>query len=381
MDEKTSNVPRIDAEEILENVKRWVEIETPSYHGEAVNQLVDLVEETMSALDAEIIRLPGRDGFGDILKCRTDWDGLVPGIMVLSHLDTVHPLGTIDDKLTWRRDGDHVQGPGIYDMKAGANLPIYAYQHLRRLGREPKLPITFLFIPEEEIGNPTSRALIEEEAVKHKYVLVTEPAREGGKIVTGRKGVGRYELRTYGRQSHSGSRHEDGRSAILEMARQILDIEAMTDYAREVTTNVGQVKGGTAVNVRPGECYAEVDLRIPSPELAAEFHDKIMNLEPHAPDVTLDVTGEINRPPYEKDEGIAALFEHAKSLAAEIGFELEDLKTGGGSDGNFTAALGVPTLDGLGADGHGGHTLDETIYLSSLEPRAKLWVRLFETLE
>jgi glutamate carboxypeptidase len=160
------------------------------------------------------------------------------------------------------------------------------------------------------------------------------------------------------------------------MARQILDIEAMTDYAREVTTNVGQVKGGTAVNVRPGECYAEVDLRIPSPELAAEFHDKIMNLEPHDPDVTLDVTGEINRPPYEKDEGIAALFEHAKSLAAEIGFELEDLKTGGGSDGNFTAALGVPTLDG-----HGGHTLDETIYLSSLEPRAKLWVRLFETLE
>ena len=383
MDSRSSNEPRIDPEEILTGVKTWVEIETPSYHGEEVNKLVDVVEESMQALGAEIIRIPGRDGFGDILKARTSWGhpGEQPGILVLSHLDTVHPMGTRDTTLQWTREGDKVQGPGIYDMKAGAYIAYYAYQHLVRLGRSTKLPITFLYVPEEEIGSPTSRKMIEDEAKKHKYVLVTEPAREGGKCVTARKGVGRYEIRITGRQAHSGSRPQDGRSAILEMAKQIVDIHAMTDFERGVTTNVGLLEGGTAVNVVAGQCHAEVDLRIPNPALAEEYHAKIMALKPYDPDVTMEVTGEINRPPYEKDDGIEALYQHARSLAAEIGFDLQDMKTGGGSDGNFTAALGVPTLDGLGADGHGAHTLDETIYFSSLEPMAKLWVRLFETLE
>jgi len=290
-------------------------------------------------------------------------------------------MGTMADKLQWTREGDKVQGPGIYDMKAGAYLAYYAYQHLVRQGRGTKLPITFLYVPEEEIGSPTSRKMIEDEARKHKYVLVTEPARDGNKCVTERKGVGRFEIRATGRQAHSGVRHQDGRSAIREMARQILDIEAMTDYDREVTTNVGLISGGTGVNVVPGECSVEVDLRIPTPELAEEYLDRILSLKPYDRDVTLEISGEINRPPYKKDAGIAALFEHARGLAAEIGFDLQDTKTGGGSDGNFTAALGIPTLDGLGADGHGAHTLDETIYFSSLEPMAKLWVRLFETLE
>jgi len=155
----------------------------------------------------------------------------------------------------------------------------------------------------------------------------------------------------------------------------------MTDYELEVTTNVGLIEGGTGVNVVPGECTIEVDLRIPSPELADEYCARILDLKPYDPDVTLEIGGGLNRPPYEKDEGTEALFQQAKALAAEIGFELEDMKTGGGSDANFTAALGIPTLDGLGADGHGAHTLDETIYFSSLEPRTRLWVRLFETLE
>ena len=383
MEERTSNEPVIDPEEILEGIKTWVDIETPSHLGEEVNKLVDVVEESMQALGAEIVRVPGRDGFGDILKARTSWGhpGEQPGILVLSHLDTVHPMGIIDDPLPWKREGDHVQGPGIYDMKAGAHMAYYAYQHLIRQGRASKLPITFLYIPEEEVGRPTSQAMIEDEAKKHKYVLVTEPARDGNKCVTERKGSGRFEVRTVGRQAHSGLRHQDGRSAILEMARQIVDIEAMTDYEKGVTLNVGEIQGGTGINVVPGECIIGVDLRMPTPELAEEYVDKILNLKAYNPDVELEVTGGLNRPPYKKDEGIAALYEHARGLAAEIGFDLQDTATGGGSDGNFTAALGVPTLDGLGADGHGAHTLDETIYFSSIEPMTKLWVRLFETLE
>ena len=376
-----TNVPKIDAEEILEGILEWVEIETPTYDADAVNKLVDVVEKNISALGAEIVRVPGRLGFGDILRARTPWGGEGPGILVLSHLDTVHPIGTKDDKRTILRDGDKVYGPGIYDMKAGAHLAYYAYRHLVRQGKETKLPITFLYVPEEEIGSPTSRGMIEEEARKNKYVLVTEPAREGGKCVTGRKGVGRFEMRITGRPSHSGAKHEEGRSAILEMARQIEYIEGMTDYARGVTTNVGIVRGGTGVNVRPAECYAEIDLRVPDMAAADEYLEKILAIEPFTEDVEVEVTGEINRPPYEKDAGIAALYEHARELAAEIGFELEDLKTGGGSDGNFTAVLGIPTLDGLGADGLGAHSYDEQIYFSSLEPQAKLWVRLFETLE
>ena len=383
MDERSSNEPVIDPEEILEGIKEWVEIETPSHLGEEVNKLVDVVEKSVQALGAEVIRVPGRDGYGDILKARTSWGhpGEEKGILVLSHLDTVHPMGIIDDPLPWKREGDHVQGPGIYDMKAGAHIAYYAFQHLVRQGKSSKLPITFLYIPEEEVGSPTSQAMIEDEAKKHKYVLVTEPARDGNKCVTERRGSGRFEIRTIGQQAHSGMRHQDGRSAILEMARQIVDIEAMTDYEKGVTLNVGEIQGGTGINVVPGECIIGVDLRMPTAELAEEYVEKVLNLKAYNEDVELIVSGGLNRPPYQKDQGIAALYEHARGLAAEIGFDLQDTATGGGSDGNFTAALGIPTLDGLGADGHGAHTLDETIYFPSIEPMTKLWVRLFETLE
>ena len=383
MDERTSNEPVIDPEEILEGIKSWVDIETPSHLGEEVNKLVDLVEKSMQALGTEIIRVPGRDGYGDILKAKTSWGrpGEEKGILVLSHLDTVHPMDTINDPLPWKREGNHVQGPGIYDMKAGAHMAYYALQHLVRQGKSSKLPITFLYVPEEEVGSPTSQAMIEDEAKKHKYVLVTEPARDGNKCVTERKGSGRFQVCTFGRQAHSGLRHEDGRSAILEMARQVVDIETMTDYGKGVTLNVGEIQGGTGINVVPGECVIGVDLRMPTPELAEEYVNKILNLKPYDPDVELEIIGGLNRPPYKKDEGISTLYEHARGLAAEIGFDLQDTATGGGSDGNFTAALGIPTLDGLGADGHGAHTLDETIYFSSIEPMTKLWVRLFETLE
>jgi len=380
MNEIATNEPVVSAEEIFQGIVEWISIESPSHDAAAVNRMVGHVETSMRRLGARIERIPGRDGFGDILTARTPW-GEGPGILVLSHLDTVHPIGMIEKALKVVRKGDQVFGPGIYDMKGGAYLAFYAYQHLVRAGRQTPLPVTFLFVPEEEVGSPTSREVIERAALANKYVLVTEPARDGGKIVTSRKGVGRFVVSIEGRPAHAGARHEDGRSAVRAMAKAILAVEAMTDYARGITTNVGLVSGGTGVNVVPQFCTAEVDLRVPDATTGEEMTARILALTVDEPDVTVAVTGGMNRPPYTKDAKIAQLFDHARALAAEIGFELEDCPiTGGGSDGNFTAALGVPTLDGLGVDGKGAHTDYEQAYYSSFEPRARLMIRLFETL-
>jgi glutamate carboxypeptidase len=382
-DTTLSNAPEINGEEILTGLLDWVEEETPSDDGAAVNRLADQVQKLYQALGTDIERTPGRDGFGDHLRVRTPGhDGSVPGLLVLSHMDTVHPHDTKQEDLTIRREGDVMYGPGIYDMKSGAYLPYYAYRHMLRSGTKPKLPVTFMLVSEEEVGSPTSRALIEEEARKAKYVLVTEPARDGGKIVTARKGVARFELKITGRPSHAGLNHEAGRSAIRELARQILDIEAMTDYDRGVTTNVGLIRGGTGVNVVPREASAEIDMRVSTAEDGEDCCQKMLAITPHDPDVTLEITGGMNRPPMEASEGTMALFEIARECAGDVGIDLQTVPmTGGGSDANFTATLGLPTLDGLGADGKGAHTLEEQIYVSSLEPRARMWVRLFEVLE
>lgn len=390
MAESRKNEPKIDADEVLAGIVEWVSIESPSHDAAAVNKVVDHVEGQFRDLGLRLERIPGRDGFGDILECRTtpemshaaDGQDGGKGILVLAHLDTVHPIGMIEKDLRIRREGDSVFGPGIYDMKAGGYIAYYGLRHLIRQGKKTKLPVTFLFIPEEEVGSPTSRARIEAAARGHKYALVMEPGRDGDRVVTSRKGVGRFTLTVRGRASHSGVRHEDGRSAIHEMARQIVRIEAKTDYARGITCNVGLVQGGTGVNVVPAECTAEVDLRVPSQQLAEEMTHWFLNLEPIGKDVTLTVEGEMNRPPYQKDAGISALFEKAQAIYREIGKELQDVPlTGGGSDGNFTAALGIPTLDGLGADGKGAHAANEQIYYSSLVPRTYLCARLLETLD
>ncbi len=379
------NEPRIDADEVLGGIVEWVSIESPSHDAGAVNKVVDHVEGQFRDLGLKLERIPGRDGFGDILECRTPTEMSQTegkGILVLAHLDTVHPIGMIEKDLRVRREGDSIFGPGIYDMKAGGYIAYYALRHLIRQGKKPKLPVTFLFIPEEEVGSPTSRARIEAAASGHKYALVMEPGRDGDKVVTSRKGVGRFVMTVRGRASHSGVRHEDGRSAILEMARQILRIEGKTDYARGITCNVGLVSGGTGVNVVPAECKAEIDLRVPSQQLAEEMTHWFLGLEAIGPDVEVTVEGGMNRPPYQKDAGIADLFGKAQAIYREIGKELQDVPlTGGGSDGNFTAALGIPTLDGLGADGKGAHAANEQIYYSSLVPRTYLCTRLLETLE
>jgi len=367
-----------DSKTILDGIRQWVEIETPTDVPEQVNELTTLVANGYRDLPVTVERVTGHGGCGDHLVARSSWGQDAPGILVLSHLDTVHPLGFIG-RLPFRIEGDSAFGPGIYDMKGGAYLAYHAFRQLCASRDRPPLGVTQLYVSDEEIGSPTSRALIKSEGQRAKYVLVTEPARDGGKIVTGRKGVGRFEIFIKGIPAHAGSRPEDGRSAIRELANVIAALEALNDPRRGVTVNVGVVRGGTRPNVIAEEAYAEVDLRVPTIADADDLVAKILGLRSRSEGVSIIVTGELNRPPYEKGNSGAALFEHAKTLAAEIGFDLVDTSTGGGSDGNFTASH-TATLDGLGVDGKGAHTHYEQMYISSIEPRARLLHRLFQTL-
>ena len=373
---KTSNP--FDAKTILDGIRRWVEIETPTEAPGQVNKLATMVAEGYRDLPAAIERVAGHSGCGDHILARSSWGQDAPGILVLSHLDTVHPLGFIQ-RLPFRIEGDSAFGPGIYDMKGGAYLAYHAFAQLCATPERSPLGVTQLYVSDEEIGSPTSRALIEEEGRKAKYVLVTEPARDGGKIVTGRKGVGRFEIFVKGLPAHAGTRPEDGRSAIRELANIIQSLEAMNDLKRGVTVNVGVVRGGTRPNVIAEEAYAEVDLRVPSIADGDDLVAKILSLKSRTEGVSVKVVGGLNRPPYQKGNAGAALYEHARTLAAEIGFDLVDTSTGGGSDGNFTAPH-TATLDGLGVDGQGAHTHYEQLYISSIEPRARLLHRLYQTL-
>lgn len=367
-----------DTDAILDGIRRWVEVETPTDAPEQVNRLAGMVADGYRGLPATVERIAGHSGCGDHLLVRSNWGQEQPGILLLSHLDTVHPIGFIE-RLPFHVKGDSAFGPGIYDMKGGAYLAFHAFRELCARGDRSPLGITHLYVSDEEIGSPTSRARIEAEGQKAKYVLVTEPARDGGKIVTSRKGVARFEVFIKGVPSHAGTRPQDGRSAIRELGNVIQSLEAMNDPARGVTVNVGVVRGGTKPNVIPEEAYAEVDMRVATIADADELVPKILGLTSKTVGVSVRVTGELNRPPFEKSNAGAALFEHARTLAAGIGFELHDSYSGGGSDGNFTAPF-TATLDGLGVDGEGAHTHYEQMYISSIAPRTRLLYRLYQTL-
>jgi glutamate carboxypeptidase len=363
--------------DILGGIRQWVEVESYTEDVEGVNQLMTLVAEGYTQAGAKIERIAGREGRADHLVISSRWGGEGPGVLLLAHLDTVHPRGTLNT-LPFRVEGDRAFGPGIYDMKGGAYLAFEAFRSIAGAGRTTSLPLRFIYSSDEEVGSQTSRELIERAAESAKYVLVVEPARDG-KLVTARKGSADYLLEAEGRAAHAGSRHEEGRSAILEVAKQVVDIEALTNYERGITLNVGKIQGGTTPNTVPQFCRAEIDLRINSLADGIEMESRLFALRPYNPDVAFRVTGQLNRPPFEKNASIAVLFNRAKVLAQEIGFEISDCSTGSVSDGNFTAHK-VPTLDGLGVDGSGGHTLHEHLLVSSLLPRMKLLQRLFETL-
>ncbi len=367
-----------DTEELLDGINRWAAIESKTDDRDGIARMMAVAEADFRAAGLVTETIPGRAGFGDLLAARAPWGGDGQGILVLCHLDTVHPAGTLAAN-PLRTEGDRAYGPGIYDMKGGVWIALSAIRSLAEAGEKTPLPVRFLVVSEEEVGSPTSQPHIVAAAERAKYVLVTEPARDGGCCVTGRKGAARMKIAARGKPAHSGVSHRDGESAVLEIARQIVDLEAMTDYETGVTVNVGLLSGGTGVNVVPEYCTAELDIRMTRPEDGAAAVARVQGIKPYNPVVELTVSGGMNRPPYRKSNAIASLYEHARELASEIGFELGETFTGGGSDGNFTAPV-APTLDGLGVDGAGAHTLEEHLYVSSLVPRTMLLRRLFQTL-
>ena len=373
---------RVDSDAILGNIRKIVEIESPSRNAAGVNRVLETIARSFEGTGAASERELTTDSLGDILLVRCDPTRNEPGILVLSHMDTVHPVGTLASKLTYRREGDRVYGPGIYDMKGGLMLAVEAFRRIAQARRRTKLPITFLFTPDEELSSPVSRRVIEREARGQRYVLVTEPARDGGKVVTERKGIGVFVIRTRGRPAHAGGDPDKGRNAIVAMAEIVLAINGLNDPRRGITTNVGLIAGGTARNTVAEECMIEVDLRFCDPANASEMEAKLKALKSSRPDIKTTVTGKITRPPFVRGRGVDLAFDKAATVAKEIGFNLKRApRVGGGSDGNFTVAMGIPTLDGLGVDGDGAHTNHEYMLFSSIEPRTRLLQGLMEQLE
>lgn len=364
----------------VEVLSAWLRRESPTGDAQAVNAMMDLVVADVRQEPIAVERLSGRDGLGDVLVLRAGPAIDAPSVLIISHLDTVHPLGTAERDLPVRIEGDRLYGPGAYDMKGGVYLALQAFKELARR-KSASRPLVFFISPDEEIGSPTTRGVIADLARSAHCALVVEPARGPGAVVTARKGVGWFEVEVHGRPAHAGTNHRDGRSAIREAARQVLHVEAMTDYDRGVTTSVGVIAGGTAQNVVPERCRFSIDLRVATAADGVTYENAIRELKPQNPEIELSVTGGMNRPPYERTAAVGRLYERASKIARGVGIELNEVPmVGGGSDGNITAALGVPTLDGLGIEGGGAHTLAEYGLISSIEPRRRLMAALLESL-
>jgi glutamate carboxypeptidase len=369
-----------DLEEILAGLERWVGVASPTTDAAGVNRMMDVAQEAMEEIGAATERHPGRGGYGDCVIARMPWGGDDPGILVLCHLDTVHAPGTFDRELEFRRDGDRAYGPGILDMKGGSFLAYYALRQIVASGATPALPISFMFVPDEEVGTPSTRDLIESQARRERVVLVPEPAQEGADVIIGRWAFQRFVVRAHGKPAHAGATLASGRSAIREIAEQIIEIESMSEPDRNLTLSAGIVAGGTFVNVVPASCEAQVLVVTEDPDDFERIGERMRALEPRNEGVELEVETGPFRPLFTPSDGTLALYEQARSLARGIGFDLEPGIVGGGSDGNFTGGLGIPTLDGLGPRGAGFHTEEEHVLLDSLVPRARLLSGLMLTL-
>jgi|TARA_B110000495_G_scaffold62279_1_gene52941 glutamate carboxypeptidase len=359
-----------DTDKMLNGLKRWIECESPTHDAEAVNRMMDLAAYDLAG-HATIERIPGRMGFGGCLRARFPHpDFGKPGILIAGHMDTVHPVGTLD-VLPFKRDGDYCYGPGIQDMKGGNFASVEAIRQLISAGMQTPLPITVLFTPDEEVGTPSTRELIEAEAARNKYVLVPEPCREDGGAVIGRYAIARFNLQTVGKPSHAGAKLKDGRSAIATMARKIGQVEALT--SDDCTFSVGVINGGQWVNCVSSECNAQVlSMAKRQNDLDKGVKD-ILGLISDENGVEFHVNRGVTRPVWEPNQpGTMAMFDLARDIAKNLGFDLTASSAGGGSDGNFTGFLGIPTLDGLGVKGAGLHTLNEHIEIASLVERARL---------
>jgi len=350
------------------HLRELVEQESPSEDRQSVNAAVAFVENLAVGLGFRAKRHPGK-AFGDILELSlTPSPSKQKPVLLLGHLDTVWSLGTLKT-MPWREEKGRYWGPGVLDMKAGVIMALAAVRALQTLKLERN--VTLLLNSEEEVGSPVSRPITERLAKKSSAVFVLEPA-QGLAYKTARKGVGYYEVQVKGVAAHSGVDFERGHSAILELARQIQTISGFTDLKRKLTVNCGVCSGGTRSNVIAESALAEVDVRIAKAADAAHVEKLFRKLKVSDPHCKLTITGGINRPPMERKPGTVALFRQASRLARELGFQLDEAATGGGSDGNFTAALGVPTLDGMGAVGEGAHAAHESVLIEHLVPRTAL---------
>ena len=365
-----------DTDEMLTGLRPWIETESPTFDGAAVNRMMDVVQHELAILGARTERIPSPMGLGDSLRVEMPHPKAGEGgILLLGHMDTVHPIGTLA-KLPYKREGEICYGPGLMDMKGGNYVYLDALRKLLAAGIETPLPVTVLFTPDEEIGTPATRRLIEEEAKRHKYILVPEPARPDGGAVIGRYAIARFNLQTRGRPSHAGWALSEGRSAIAEMAKAVGTIEGMT--TEDCTFSLGVFHAGQWVNCVSSVCDAEVLTMAKTQEQLDAGVEKMMALNSDEGDVIMEIRRGVTRPVWEPDQpGTMAMLKLAQEIGGELGIEITGSSAGGGSDGNFTGFLGLPTLDSIGVRGKGLHTLQEHIYIDSLTERAKLAAGLF----
>lgn len=377
LDDRLAALP-FDTESMVARLRTWVECESPTYDAASVNRMMDLAAEDLAELGATIERFPGTGGMADCLRATLPHERHgEPGVLVMGHLDTVHPIGTLA-RLPWRREHGRCQGPGILDMKGGILIALEALRQMQATGLATGLPVTILLTSDEEIGSPSTRTLIEAEAARHRFILIPEPARPDGGVVTGRYAIARFDLRATGTPSHAGSRPGDGRSAIRVMAEKLIELESLT--CADFSFSVGVIRGGQWVNCVPMDCTAEA---LSMAKTQADLDRAIasaqaLNFETDTASFTATVS--TTRPIWDTTDATLQLYEVAKDEAGRIGFTLPRQTSGGGSDGNFTGALGLTTLDGLGLRGAGMHTLTEHIEESSLVERARLLAGLLARL-
>jgi glutamate carboxypeptidase len=361
---------------IIETIRQLVELESPSDNKAAVDRLGSMLAGRFEGLGGHA-KLHRAVEVGDHLQ--VDFSGKRRGkpLLLLGHLDTVYPLGTLKD-MPYRLADGRLWGPGSFDMKSGIAFVLHAIEALRSWHEdELPRPVTVLLVSDEEVGSDTSRRITESLAKNCTAVLVLEPSLgPKGAVKTGRKGVGGYTLRVRGAAAHSGLDFEKGQSAILELARQIVAISRLTDIKRGITLNVGTIAGGTRANVIPAEASAVVDARAARTKDFTALDRKLRALKPFNRKCKLEISGGIERPPLERCPAVVRLFQMASDIARQLGWKLEEASVGGGSDGNFTAALGIPTLDGLGGVGEGAHAPHESILITELPRRTALIAEL-----
>jgi glutamate carboxypeptidase len=359
---------RANRDWVLETTESLVAIESPTTDKAAVDRCGASLAAQLEAIGGRVTRLPRPDR-GDHLLA--EFGCGASQILLLGHFDTVWPVGQLD-RMPLTRSNGRLHGPGVFDMKAGIAIAMLGVRALLEAGPALHDRIIMLWTTDEEVGSGTSRGAIEEEARRSRAVLVLEPSLPGGAVKTSRKGCGSYQVTVRGVAAHAGVEPQKGASAVQELAHQILRINALQDLARGISVNVVQVSGGLRSNVIPDEARATVDVRVPTAAAAAEIDAAFRALRAIDGRTTVEATGGIDRPPLERTSQVQRLYKQAGEVARELGQDLAEGGTGGGSDGNFTAALGIPTLDGLGAIGDGAHALHEYVDIETLADRAAL---------